>query len=134
VKIFLVFLYNKDMKRNKKRHKSRKAQNASGKMQCPICKEQHFLTTHHIHGRKIPDYNHESNLADICENCHRKVHEGVIIIEGWFLTTEGNELIWHEVGEISLSGNDAIPYIIQRNTPDKEYKEYKEYKEGKDSQ
>lgn len=31
---------------------------------------------HHINGRKIEDADHHSNLALICPNCHRLVHEG----------------------------------------------------------
>jgi hypothetical protein len=97
-----------------KTKKARKAQNASGNMICPICDGKHFLTTHHIRGRDIPDCDHPSNLADICENCHRDIHEGVLIIEGWFMTTGGNELIYHRKEEESLSGDDAIPHIIKR--------------------
>jgi hypothetical protein len=97
-----------------KTHRSRKAQNASGKMICPTCDKPHFLTTHHIRGRDIPDCNDESNLADICDNCHREVHEGELIIEGWFMTTNGRELIFHRKDEESFSGDDAVPHIIKR--------------------
>ena len=36
---------------------------------------------HHIRGRKIPDADQHSNLAYICPNCHRLVHEGKVQAE-----------------------------------------------------
>ena len=94
--------------------KNRKKIAASGKGYCDICHQQHFLTEHHIRGRKIPRYYHESNLAHICENCHREVHEGVIVIEGWFKTTDGPELIYHKTDQEALTDQEATPYLIER--------------------
>jgi len=34
---------------------------------------------HHIHGRKVHDPNNHKNLAYICPNCHRLVHEGKVL-------------------------------------------------------
>lgn len=36
---------------------------------------------HHIHGRKIPNANAHTNLAILCPNCHRLVHEHKILAE-----------------------------------------------------
>jgi hypothetical protein len=91
--------------------KIRKQINISGKAKCPICCRQEILVEHHIEGRKIPNANHPSNLANICDNCHRKIHLGKIIIEGWFQTTAGKELFWHEANEDSFTGRNAQTYI-----------------------
>jgi len=96
------------------RKKTRKKMNRSGSQECPICKEKHVLIEHHIEGRDIPNANHSSNLAYICDNCHREVHEGIIIIEGYLQTTHGKELFWHRKDEESFSGNDAAPYQIPK--------------------
>lgn len=61
---------------------TRKAMNRSGNIQCDICEEHEILCDHHINGRDIPNANHTSNIAHLCSNCHRKVHEGLIAIEG----------------------------------------------------
>jgi len=86
--------------------------NRSGMVHCDICDTQEILVTHHISGRDIPKPNHPSNLTDICCNCHQKVHSGLIIIEGWFKTTNGLELLWHSVDKESFSGRDSNPYLI----------------------
>lgn len=92
--------------------KKRKEINKSGSSPCQICKNVTFLQTHHIEGRNIPNANRASNLIDICANCHNEIHHGEIIIEGWFMSTGGMELIWHKKEENGLTGNDITPYII----------------------
>jgi uncharacterized protein YlaI len=82
----------------------------TGTQFCQICDEQHILVEHHIEGRKIPNPNHHSNLSYICDNCHRKVHKGIIIIEGYFMTTSGLELIWHFNDEESFTNSDKETY------------------------
>lgn len=96
------------------RQKIRKQMNSSGMEICPICKTKQILVEHHIEGRDIPDANHPSNLADICPNCHTKVHLGKVIIEGWIQTTDGKELFWHLANEESFSGKNAQPYIMRQ--------------------
>lgn len=86
--------------------------NRSGKAICPICNQQKILVEHHIRGREIHNPNHPSNLANVCSNCHREVHEGLVILEGYMMTTVGMALFWHKKGEESFSGNDATPHII----------------------
>jgi len=98
--------------RSKLRIKTRKAMNRSGKEICPICKEHHILIEHHINGHDIPNPEHPSNKAYICDNDHRLIHEGKIVLEGNFKTTKGIELFWHYADEESFSGRDAQPYII----------------------
>jgi hypothetical protein len=90
----------------------RKILNKSGKKPCDICRDAQILEEHHIEGRDIPNFNHPSNLANICSNCHTKVHHGQIIIEKWVQTTKGKELLWHSVNKNSFSGCDSKPHII----------------------
>lgn len=91
---------------------TRRKLNRSGREKCIICKKGAILVSHHIFGRDIPNFNKPWNLADICPNCHILVHSGEIIIEGWFSTTEGRELLWHYKGEEGITENEAKPYII----------------------
>jgi len=92
--------------------KTKKIANRSGKKECPVCKKPNILVSHHINGRDIPNCNHPSNLTDICSNCHTKIHHGHIVVEGWFQTSMGKELLWHSVDEESFTGKDAKPYLI----------------------
>lgn len=36
--------------------------------------------------------HHMANLVGLCEECHRKVHEGKIHIQGYIMTSHGLEL------------------------------------------
>ena len=100
------------MKRKPSRKQRRKI-NRTGKLSCPICNNKEILVEHHIRGKEIPNYNHPSNICNICSNCHRHIHEGLVIIEGWMKTTNGTELFWHDKAESSFTGDDAIPYLIE---------------------
>lgn len=81
------------------------------KIACPICNEKTILVEHHIKGREIHNSEHPSNKVNICSNCHRLIHEGIIIIEGWFSTSNGIKLFWHKKGEKSFTGQAANPPI-----------------------
>jgi hypothetical protein len=70
------------------------------------------LVQHHIRGREIPNANSPNNLANICGSCHNNIHNGIVIIENRMLTSNGYQLIWHHYKEISITGNDAKPWII----------------------
>jgi len=91
--------------------KLRRQLNATGKFFCEICNEQTFLVQHHIQGRNINNPNRHNNLANICSNCHLKVHRGEIILEKRAMTTLGEILLWHENKEDSITGEDAQPYV-----------------------
>jgi hypothetical protein len=91
--------------------KTRKLVNRSGQRECPICRTPQVLVEHHINGKDIPDAEALSNKAYVCDNCHRKIHMGRIILEGWCQTTSGKELFWHEPGDDSFTGMEATPYI-----------------------
>lgn len=93
------------------RREIRRKINSSGSGICDICKQRSFLVEHHIEGRDIPNPNHKSNLCRICDNDHRRTHNGSIIIEKWALTDEGLKLLWHYKDEESLTGINAKPYV-----------------------
>ncbi len=92
----------------------RKKMNASGSFPCDICNQKHILVEHHIEGRKIKNYQSEKNRCYVCDNDHRLIHEGKIIVEGWVGTSTGTKLMWHYNDEPSLTGNDKTTYIINR--------------------
>jgi len=96
----------------KKRRKTKRKINRMGNNPCPICEERHILVEHHIEGRNIPNPNHSSNLAYVCSCCHRELHEGIVIIEGYFQTSNGLQLIWHFKDEEGLTGEESKPYLI----------------------
>jgi len=93
-----------------------KQANISGKCQCDICHETEPLVTHHIRGRDIPNPEHPSNLTQVCSNCHYKIHLGRIVLEGWFKTTAGKELMWHFKEDKGFTGVEGKPYIINRES------------------
>jgi uncharacterized protein YlaI len=81
----------------------------SGTEECDICEEETPLVEHHIHGREVRDAEKPWNKTWICPNCHDKVHLGHIIIEGWFLTSKGMELIWRKSGDSEQVSEGASP-------------------------
>jgi hypothetical protein len=91
---------------------TRKIVNRQGTTLCDICKKPNILHGHHIRGRDIPNANHQSNIANICPNCHMEVHYGIKIIEGWIMTSSGLQLFWHKKGEASFTGDDAMPNLL----------------------
>jgi len=90
----------------------RKKINRSGSKCCDICHAKELLIEHHINGRDIKNPNHPSNLANICPNCHYKLHHGKIIIEGWTQTSLDKELFWHSVDENSFTGKESKTHVI----------------------
>ena len=73
---------------------------------CDICNSKKNLETHHIEFQKNCDKhgfilkekknhihkNHESNLVILCDKCHDKIHNNLIIIDGYQETAKGNIL------------------------------------------
>jgi len=72
------------------------------------------LEKHHINGRKVRNAEGDWNIVYLSPDMHRMVHEGMIIIEGWFNTTSGRELIWHKKDEESITGQSSETYLIKR--------------------
>ena len=73
---------------------------------CDICGSNEKLETHHIEFQKNTDKHgfilnenknhihkdHISNLVVLCINCHDKIHNNMIIINGYNETSKGNLL------------------------------------------
>ena len=93
--------------------KIRRLINRNGNTLCDICKTESVLEGHHINGREIERANDPFNIANICPNCHYKVHLGRIIIEGWFDTTDGRLLLWHNKEEQTVTNSQSNPFIIK---------------------
>lgn len=83
----------------------------SGTRQCPICERICSLVEHHIHGREIRRANEAFNISWICPTCHDEVHLGEIIIEGWYKTTSGRELVWRYKNEPPKLDEGAKPHL-----------------------
>lgn len=90
------------------KRKNRKLINRSGTAECQICNNQEILIEYHINGRDCIDANADYNKCYICDNDHRKIHEGIIIIEGWVMTSNGKELIWHFKDEESFTDKEKL--------------------------
>lgn len=99
---------------------------------CEICKKKRFLSEHHIQSRCYGGTNKSNNLAYICENCHKLVHMGLIIIEGRFDAIDGNLVIWRKLGEEKVIEEKEDPevYII----PNTEHIRETYLKEGKSNE
>lgn len=78
---------------------AKKKERRSGFKCCDICGNYELLEQHHIKGRKIENANDAHNLCDICSNCHSSIHAVPprIIVEGWFMTTNGRELLFKKI-------------------------------------
>lgn len=96
------------------KQKTRKKINRSGKHPCQICNTASILVGHHINGRNVQDCNKSWNIVNVCDNCHRLIHENVIVVEKWCYTTIGLELIWHRNGEECVTGEQSKTYIIPK--------------------
>lgn len=69
---------------------------------------------HHIVSRCYGGTNDKHNLCKLCPNHHYEVHNGNLIIEGWFMTTEGMKLLSHLNNETTITGGENVDkvYII----------------------
>lgn len=76
------------------------------KTKCNICQEEEtsVLDEHHIQSKSLGGSNHPSNKTYICTKCHRFVHHGLLILEGWWDTTNGTTLVWRKYNEESVTG------------------------------
>lgn len=90
--------------------------NRSGHEPCPICLEKTILVEHHINGRDVVGANMQWNLVNICDNCHRKIHNDIIVVEGWKSTSDGPRLFWHHKGELSFTGDVSQPHLFDKKS------------------
>jgi len=83
------------------------------KINCDIC--NNILVEpdkHHIWSKSLGGPNALWNICNICPNCHKKVHLGKLIIEGWFKSTKGRVLIWRSRGEESITNIKEHPVYL----------------------
>ncbi len=86
---------------------------------CEICKSKLLTDTHHIQSKSKNGSNQLHNICELCPNCHRLVHEGKIILEGRFLTSDcklnETELIWRFTNINSITNtNDPEVYLYTK--------------------
>lgn len=72
-------------------------------MKCEICLTENYQHKHRIISGAYGGKYTKNNVAKLCATCHTKVHEGLLVIEGIFLTTIGYRLLWHKVDEMSIT-------------------------------
>lgn len=82
------------------------------KNQCDICNSINPIDEHHIQSVSKGGTNEYSNKIKVCPTCHRKIHEGLITIEGWFMTSIGRQLIFRE-DITSVTGVTPEVYLIR---------------------
>jgi uncharacterized protein YlaI len=81
-----------------------------GDAACDLCGKVRTLVEHHIHGREVRGWNMAWNVTWVCPDCHEDVHLGEKVIEGWFGTVTGRELIWRLKGEAQKLAEGAMPH------------------------
>ena len=91
-----------------------------------MCFEAAPLVKHHIYGREVKGFDRKSHTCWICATCHDRLHKekgekSRIVLEGWYSTTGGRLLVWHNEGEPSITGNaiDPFSYGEQHKNQDK---------------
>lgn len=86
----------------------------SGNAHCEICEKPNVLEIHHLRGRDVPNPHKPWNVVVICANCHSDIHlpyghQNKIVVEGWFETSRGKNLIWRKESEPSITGEICDP-------------------------
>lgn len=82
---------------------------------CEICgsKSHH---KHHIQSKSLGGSNKPYNIAYLCASCHAEIHIGNIVLEGKFLSTNGYVLIYHKLGEKSITGQTPDCFIFGKSS------------------
>jgi len=81
----------------------------SGTDECPICEKDLPLVEHHLHGRNVPRWREEWNVAWMCASCHDLVHLQEVVIEGWWRVNGQRVLSWRRKGEELKMGEGIVP-------------------------
>jgi hypothetical protein len=64
---------------------------------CEVCNDNTVkLDKHHIVSKSLGGSNQKCNIANLCPTCHRKVHTSILVLEGWYLSTTGYVLLYHD--------------------------------------
>jgi uncharacterized protein YlaI len=84
---------------------------------CDICNTKSVrLDAHHIWSTALNGPDIEWNKCYICPNCHRKVHQGNIIIEGWFHSTKGRILVHRQKNDEPIAIEKDWPVYLISNS------------------
>lgn len=90
--------------------------------QCSICNKK-ASEVHHIKQQASADAdgfityihkNDKSNLINVCNQCHDKIHNNEIQVQGFYMTTNGKELILNQ-GNNSICNNGSVGTIVGNN-------------------
>ena len=107
---------------------------------CEICKSEKFLESHHIihqadsnNGFVEPGSktHRASNIAVLCDFCHKEHHSGNLTIYGWVDTSNGRILKWSrkslpQIHEISTKQicfeniKDSLKFLLSKGKKEKE--------------
>jgi len=74
--------------------------------ECKMCfKKSEYLETHHIKDQQFADENNmidghhknvKHNLVPLCKECHLRITNGEVVMDGWKETNQGKILVWRE--------------------------------------
>ena len=101
---------------------------------CEICGKK-ATEIHHIKEQKEADTNNmighyhknrESNLVQLCEECHHEVHHGNLVIKGYIQTSDGRKLdysriVVKEIKKKKYSEEDVNNVLLFYNKCNKNY-------------
>ena len=76
------------------------------KEKCEICELEigYLIELHHIQSRSKGGSSLPFNIANICNGCHKKIHHGLIIVEGKFNSNVGRIIVWRNWNDTSITG------------------------------
>jgi len=68
---------------------------------CLLCGESDYaaLDAHRIVPGATGGKYAAANIVSMCANCHRKVHDGSVVIDRWYPSTNGRVLRYTENGD-----------------------------------
>lgn len=87
---------------------------------CEICKNSILTDVHHIQSISLNGPDVPWNKCELCPNCHRLVHLGVVVIEGRFFTSDcklgETELVWRLKDDhfIVENENDSKVFLLNK--------------------
>jgi len=85
------------------------------KIDCEICKERYGLDTHHIVPKFAGGTEEDTNKVVVCALCHRKIHLGLIVINGW------ENIGWKlRINYTVVDAKDVIPLTHHQHKKEKD--------------